>query len=141
MNRAYDKILAERTPTQAAAVAEERINAVAENVRARIANPHPNQAASYVNKAMEAEALLSGGGEEDALALSEEAAELGVPITDLAAEVAAQAHAWRRFTGRVDGLRRAANTDCRALAATGTVEDIAARAQTAIDALNATAAG
>lgn len=127
------KILSEPTAAQAAIIAVREIDRVLEECRKGFTKPGALQGDTYLNKAIEARFVLDGGDEEDADSLAEEAAIRGVTVTELAQEVMAAARPWRQFTGKLEGLRRNAGDDIKALvAAAETQAAIADRADQVI---------
>jgi D-alanyl-D-alanine dipeptidase len=84
-----------------------KIDAAAEEVRARFVTPGSAQAMIYLKKEAEARAVVWGQSKPTPF-LDAEAAATGVTVADLAALVVTKAEAWDAKAAQIEALRRAA---------------------------------
>ncbi|MBP2303335.1 hypothetical protein J2850_006080 [Azospirillum picis] len=92
---------------QAAAAAVERINSEAGAERAKYITVTTGQEGTYLAKQAEADRFIAGGDGPFPY-LDSEAAALGVPVDQVAGDVAATAAQWTAINARIEGARRGA---------------------------------
>lgn len=100
------------------------VDAEAEAVRARYVTALPAQVGTYLLKEAAARAWLADNSASTAM-LQPEATARGLTLDDLAAEVIANAEAWARLAGAIEGLRFAAKARIAAATTIGAIVEAA----------------